>query len=265
MIERLINIVRKADAAILEVYNSAETGIEYKSDSSPLTEADRRSNNIITEGLREHFPDIPVISEENKAVNFAERKVWEKFFLVDPLDGTKEFIKRNGEFTVNIALIENGIPVIGVISVPVKGSIYYGVKGQGAFRVGGEADPPEPVMCPRVTAGQERFVAAVSRSHLSGKTEEIVRGLGAGTVSAGSALKFVMVAEGKADLYPRLGPTWEWDTGAGDAIAGAAGASVCDLVGRPLGYNKESLKHDGFLVCRPEIKDRILLEISKVI
>jgi len=265
MIERLINIVRKADAAILEVYNSAETDIEYKSDSSPLTEADRRSNKTITDGLREYFPDIPVMSEENEAVNAAEREAWDRFFLVDPLDGTKEFIKRNGEFTVNIALIENGIPVIGVISIPVRGQIYYGIKGKGAFLIPERSASPEPIICPPVPAGAYRLVAAVSRSHLSEKTEEVVKGLDADTVSAGSSLKFMMVAEGKADLYPRMGPTWEWDTAAGDAIARSAGALFCDLAGRPLEYNKESLKHDGFLVCRPEIKDKILSEISKVI
>ena len=265
MIEQLISIVRKADAEILEVYNSADQEIEYKADDTPLTEADKRSNKTITDGLREYFPDIPVISEENETVSAAERKTWEKFFLVDPLDGTKEFIKRNGEFTVNIALIENGIPVVGVISIPVKGLIYYGEKEKGAFCVRGKEPSSEPVTCLSISTGTDRLIAAVSRSHLSGKTEEIIKRLDAGTVSAGSSLKFMMVAEGKADFYPRLGPTCEWDTAAGEAIAGAAGAVVCDLSGRPLKYNKESLKHDGFLVCNSELKDRILAEISKVV
>jgi 3'(2'), 5'-bisphosphate nucleotidase len=265
MIDKLISIVRKADKEILGVYDTADAEIEYKADDSPLTEADRRSNKTITDGLREYFPDIPVISEENKAPGFEERREWKRSFLVDPLDGTKEFIKRNGEFTVNIALIENGVAVAGVMSIPVKGLIYHGVKGQGAFRVEGEGGPPEPIECDSATPGTNRLVAAVSRSHLSEKTEGMIKALGADTVSAGSALKFVMVVEGKADLYPRLGPTCEWDTAAGEAIAGAAGAVVCGLDGWPLGYNKESLRHEGFLVCRPGLKDRILTEVHKVL
>ncbi|MEA3489716.1 MAG: 3'(2'),5'-bisphosphate nucleotidase CysQ [Candidatus Omnitrophota bacterium] len=262
MIHELTDLIRKADEAVLKVYDAADFGVEYKEDDSPLTEADRVSNSIIIEGLRGIAPDIPVISEENAEVPYGERKKWKRFWLVDPLDGTKEFIKRNGEFTINIALIEEGDPVLGMISVPVQRKICYGSSGKGAFCV---CDPGEKARSISVSTADRNPVAVVSRSHLSEKTAKLIRILDAETIGAGSALKFTLVAGGEADIYPRLGPTWEWDTGAGHAIAEAAGAVVCGLGGQSLVYNKEKLKHDGFLVCVPALKDRVLAEIRKVI
>jgi 3'(2'), 5'-bisphosphate nucleotidase len=259
MLQQIIDVVRRADKEILVIYDKADVGVEYKGDDSPLTLADRVSNDIINTGLKEIAPDIPIISEENKEVPYETRKDWKRFWLVDPLDGTKEFIKKNGEFTVNIALIENGLPVLGVVSIPAQGKIYYGIKGEGAFRIDEEGKSPVRVEAKRRPGRSDGAAAAVSRSHLSEKDTALIEALGAETVKAGSALKFTLVAESKADLYPRFGPTWEWDTGAGHAVAEAAGAVVCGLDGKPLGYNKEVLKHpEGFLCCSDEIKDKAL-------
>lgn len=262
MIPELVDIIRKAGKAILEIYDTSDIGVEYKEDNSPLTKADRASHSIILEELRAFRPEIPVISEESAEIPYEKRKEWNRFWLVDPLDGTKEFIKRNGEFTINIALLEEGAPILGMIMIPVRGAIYYGGRGTGAFRISSLEAKAEQI---KVCGGERRPVAAVSRSHLSEKTSRILEDLGADAVNAGSALKFTLIAEGDADLYPRLGPTWEWDTAAGHAIAAAAGAVVCGLDGQPLRYNKEILKHEGFLVCSPALKDRALEEIAKVL
>ncbi len=264
MIEELIGLIRKAGEEVLEVYDAGKNiGLEYKDDNSPLTEADRRSNNTITEGLKNLTPDIPVISEENRSIPYEERKNWGKFWLVDPLDGTKEFIKRNGEFTLNIALIEEGEPVFGMVSIPAKGMIYYGSKGEGAFSLSLTSEKTEKISNKdAVRAGKLKAVA--SRSHLSEKANLLVEALGADMVNAGSSLKFILVAKGEADFYPRFGPTHEWDTAAGHAIAEAAGAVVCGLDGKPLEYNKEIFKHDGFLVCTPSIKDKVIDCVSGI-
>ncbi|MDP8299983.1 MAG: 3'(2'),5'-bisphosphate nucleotidase CysQ [Candidatus Tantalella remota] len=263
LIIQVIEIAKKASEEILKIYDQEDLGVEYKSDDSPLTRADKASHEVIIRELAEITPDIPVISEESTEIPYGERKDWKKFWLVDPLDGTKEFIKRNGEFTVNIAFIENNIPVMGIIVIPVKGLIYYGSAGSGAFRI--EVSGGEPV--PVVSGTLERKpVASVSRSHLSPKATDLIEALGADMVQAGSALKFTLVAEGTAEIYPRLGPTWDWDTGAGHAIAAAAGAVVCDTKGDPLEYNKEILKHpNGFVVCVPWLEERALQEIRKLI
>ena len=262
MLNEVIKLMRKADREILSIYDFVDAEVDYKKDNSPLTRADRVSNDILTEGLKVITPDILIISEETASASYQERKNWEKFWLVDPLDGTKEFIKKNGEFTVNVALIEKGVPVMGVVAIPAQNKIYYGVKGEGAFRIDGEELDSIRIEAKRSTDRGEKMIAAVSRSHLAEETTLLIDMLKAETVSSGSALKFALVAEGKADLYPRLGPTWEWDTGAGHAVAEAAGAIVCDLDGEPLRYNKEILKHSGFLVCLPEIKDKLIKAIS---
>jgi 3'(2'), 5'-bisphosphate nucleotidase len=262
LIKQTIEIAKRASAVILEIYNSADFGVEYKSDDSPLTKADKASHDLIVRELAEITPDIPVISEESAEIAYSERKEWKKFWLVDPLDGTKEFIKRNGEFTVNIALVEDNFPVLGVIAIPVKGLIYYGAVDRGAFRI--DISGGEPVA---VIAGslERKPVASVSRSHLSPKATDLIETLDADMVQAGSALKFTLVAEGAADIYPRLGPTGDWDTGAGHAIAEAAGAVVCDTKGDPLEYNQEILKHpNGFVVCAPWLVERALAEIEKL-
>ncbi len=262
MIPDLIKIVRRAGEAILEVYNAADFSVEYKPDESPLTEADMRSNRIILEGLGKITPDIPIISEESKDVPYEQRSSWDKFWLVDPLDGTKEFINRNGEFTVNIALVEDITPVLGVILVPVKGDIFIGEKDKGSYRlpVSGE----DKVRIEARKGLPEKLTAVASRSHLSDKARIFLENMYSDMINAGSALKFTLVAGGEADLYPRFGPTWEWDTAAGHAIAEAAGAVVCDLRGNSLSYNKKVLKHEGFLVCAPGVKDKALEEISNI-
>ena len=258
----LKDVVDASGNSIMTIYSEADTEIAFKEDRSPLTLADRASNDIINHGLEELIPDIPVISEENREVSYAERKGWNKFWLVDPLDGTKEFIKKNGEFTVNIALIENGVPILGVVSIPAQGKIYYGIKGGGAYRIDGEGADPVRIEAKRDPDRGVKPIAAVSRSHLSGNDTALLEALGADTISSGSALKFALVAEGKADLYPRFGPTWEWDTGAGHAVAEAAGAVVCGLDGSPLGYNKQVLKHpNGFVCCLADVKDKVLRSI----
>ena len=261
LIPKLIDIAGKAGDEILRVYAKAEHGVEYKEDKSPLTEADKASHLVITEGLRALTPDIPVISEESVEVPYSERKSWRSFWLVDPLDGTKEFIKRNGEFTVNIALVKGRMPVFGMILIPVRGRLYYGGDGVGAFRMDFAKGTAERI---RSGSPARKPIAAVSRSHLSEKTKKIVEGLDAETVTAGSALKFTLIAEGEADFYPRIGPTWEWDTAAGHAIAEAAGACVSRPDGQELIYNKVSLKHDGFVVCAPGFKDRVIAQIAKI-
>lgn len=236
----------KAGEEIMKVY-SREFGVQYKEDSSPLTEADTASHRIIEEGLLALAPDIPIVSEEGAGVPYSARKEFRRFWLVDPLDGTKEFIKRNGEFTVNIALIEGAVPVLGVIYVPAKGTLYYGEKGRGAFR---QERGGAPVRLERTHLPPESPVrAVVSRSHPSPEVEEFLKAYNvASSLEAGSSLKFCLVAEDRADIYPRFGPTWEWDTAAGHAIAEAAGCTVTMPDGSPLTYNKESLKNPGFVV-----------------
>lgn len=236
----------RAGERIMEVY-SRDFGVEYKEDSSPLTEADKAAHEVIDAGLRKIAPQIPVISEEGEQIPYSERKSFKRFWLVDPLDGTKEFIKRNGEFTVNIALIEGNTPVLGVIYAPVKGVLYFAEKGIGAFR---QERGESPVRLERklLPAGSP-VKAVVSRSHKSPEVEEFLKAYKvASVVDAGSSLKFCLVAEGTADLYPRSGPTSEWDTAAGHAIASFAGCNVALLDGSPLAYNKESLLNPGFVV-----------------
>ena len=252
-VRRLCEIARAAGAAILERYEGP-IAVTRKSDSSPLTEADRAAHAVIVEGLGQAFPGIPVLSEEGRGIPYPERRAWERFWLVDPLDGTKEFIRRNGEFTVNIALVEGGDPVAGVIYVPARRVLYGGIRGKGAWReeAPGEALPIRS-RAPDPEAG---LTVVVSRSHPSPETEAYLEGLRvARRIPAGSSLKFCAVAEGRADLYPRLGPTMEWDTAAGQAVLEAAGGRVEDLEGRPLRYNKPDLRNPHF-VARGRLETR---------
>lgn len=262
MKSEVIDIAKRASEEILKIYKEVDLGVEYKEDNSPLTKADKASNLIITEKLSTLTPGIPIVSEESENIPFEERKAWDKFWLVDPLDGTKEFIKKNGEFTVNIALIENSSPSLGVVAVPAEGLIYHGSKGEGAFKLDVKKEKEEKI---EPFKGKRQPIVAVSRSHLSEKTQKMLENMKAEVISAGSALKFSLVAEGKADLYARLGPTWEWDAGAGHALVEASGAIVCNLEGNPLCYNKENLKNDGFFVCSPLLKENALSEIRKVL
>jgi 3'(2'), 5'-bisphosphate nucleotidase len=245
LLSRLVEAAREAGREILEVYSSGFE-VSYKSDSSPVTTADRRSHELITRRLAELSPHIPLLSEEGRGIDYAARRDWREFYLIDPLDGTKEFIGRNGEFTVNIALIRDSRPVAGVIYVPVKDLMYYALTGHGAYMTEGEEAPR------KITAnrgpGPDGLIVVASRSHPSQALEDFLKKLRVKErVSRGSSLKFCLVAEGKADIYPRLGPTWEWDTAAGHAILEEAGGKVVDSGGKELVYNKETLKHEGFI------------------
>lgn len=263
----------QAGLAILEVYRS-EIQVEYKHDRSPLTLADRRSHAVIVGHLK--HTGIPILSEEGRDIPYAERRGWRRLWIVDPLDGTKEFVKRLDEFTVNIALVEDQRPTMGVVFVPVKNVLYFGRIEDGAFRledsdaIAALASRPEDgdprsalerlrARARRVPVDQEAhmsFVIVGSRSHATPELDAYVdqkrRELGrVEFISAGSSLKYCLVAEGRADVYPRLGPTMEWDTAAGQVIAEAAGARVTRHdTGQPLAYNKEDLLNPWHLVTR---------------
>ena len=248
----------EAGLAIMEVYAN-KIDVEIKDDKSPLTLADKNANDVINKYLVK--TDIPIISEENKQLDYSKRKDWKQCWIVDPLDGTKEFIKRNGEFTVNIAFIENGVPKLGVIYVPVSKTLYY-TSGDAtkSFKIDLENEnvslesilKNSKEINPTLT--NEKFVRIVgSRSHLNEDTKnfisEIEKDKETEIVSKGSSLKFCLVAEGKADIYPRFAPTMEWDTAAGQAICQAAGVKVIDdNTNLPLRYNKENLLNPYFLV-----------------
>lgn len=260
----------RAGNAILAVYET-DFSVAHKSDDSPLTLADQRAHDIIAAALKPS--GIPILSEEGRDIPFSERSQWETFWLVDPLDGTKEFIKRNGEFTVNIALIQDGEPVMGVIVVPVWGVVYFAEKTRGAYkladpeqvvRLGQTAPGQQPPALAEITAASHRLPASPpttnpytimgSRSHATPELEAFVAAKrreydNVTFISAGSSLKLCQVAEGKAAIYPRLGPTMEWDTAAGQAIATGAGARVVRHdTGAPLVYNKENLLNPWFIV-----------------
>jgi 3'(2'), 5'-bisphosphate nucleotidase len=258
-LERLLpevtELARRAGAAILEVYNRAGGyEVEDKSDSSPLTEADIASHEIIDRGLRALRPDLPILSEESSEVAFAERRTWRTYWLVDPLDGTREFIKRNGEFTVNIALIEDGVPVLGVVHAPVIETDYFAARGSGAWKQVGTDAPRAIHVCPLPA---DRVRVAGSRSHANERLAGFLDRLGPHELRPmGSSLKSCLVAEGEADLYPRLGPTSEWDTAAAQAVVEAAGGHVTDTAMRPLRYNQEeSLLNPEFLVFGDDRRD----------
>ncbi|MBL4677020.1 MAG: 3'(2'),5'-bisphosphate nucleotidase CysQ [Mucilaginibacter sp.] len=246
-IQKINAIAIEAGNAILEVYNDeqAASSISYKSDNSPLTLADMRSNDVIVAGLENAYPDIPILSEESAGVDFETRKNWDYYWCVDPLDGTKEFINRNGEFTVNIALIHQNTPILGVIYVPCKETIYYG-DPNGSFKqiTGGLAVQIQ------ANEKQSDWVSVGSRSHADGSEAEYLSAFPIKEqLSAGSSLKFCLLAEGLAQVYYRKGPTMEWDTAAGHAIAIQSGAIMQGINGEAFVYNKPDLLNPGF-VCR---------------
>jgi len=248
-----------AGKAILEVYSSNDFNVEIKGDNSPLTRADKNADDVISSYLIN--TDIPIISEENKQLDYSERKNWKQCWIVDPLDGTKEFIKRNGEFTVNIALIENGNPILGVIYVPVSKTLYFTSEDASSslkIKLNSENESIDYILKnaseikPQI---EEPSVVKIvgSRSHLNSDTKnfisEIEKNNEVEIVSKGSSLKFCLVAEGKANIYPRYAPTMEWDTAAGQAICQAAGVKVINNeTQNPLQYNKENLLNPYFLV-----------------
>ena len=242
----VLQLAQQAGQAILDVYNR-EFEVEHKADQSPLTEADLASHHTILAGLALLTPDIPVLSEESAALPYETRRAWQRYWLVDPLDGTREFIKRNGEFTVNIALIEDGRPVLGVVHVPVSGVSYVGQVDEGAYKYD-EHGIRRPIHV--TTARQTPLRVAGSRSHAGDSLVRFLDQVGDHEiVSMGSSLKLCLVAEGSADIYPRLGPTSEWDTAAAQAVVEAAGGKVTDTDMQPLRYNtKDSLLNPHFLV-----------------
>lgn len=237
----------EASKAILEVYNSDDFQAEAKGDNSPLTLADRKAHAIIDVILE--ATNLPVLSEEGKSIPFEKRKRWEYFWMVDPLDGTKEFIKRNGEFTVNIALIRRSKPILGVVAVPVSGDVFYASEGNGAF-VKREGKTEKLAVRKPVDLEQVGVRVVASRSHMSEETQEFISKLNAPTlVSRGSSLKFMLVAEGLADVYPRFAPTMEWDTAAAHAVVNEAGLKVYEWGSESeIVYNKENLLNPFFLV-----------------
>ena len=251
-LDKIADAARAAGEEILDVY-ARDFEVETKADDSPLTEADQRGNAVIMEALATHYPDVPVISEENKEVPYADRAGWDEFWLVDPLDGTKEFVKKNGEFTVNIALVRNGAPAAGVVYRPVDGTLYSAESGAGAFKTEAGASA-EKIFNDRHYTTEDEVIVVASRSHLTPETEAFVeelRGQGKKVefLSAGSSLKLCLVAEGAATVYPRFGPTMEWDTGAAHAVVIEAGKKVIDHgTGEALRYNKESLLNPWFIV-----------------
>lgn len=251
-IEQIINIAQNAGEAILKIYNSENFEVEIKDDNSPLTKADKASNEIIESALKELYPEIPILSEEGKEIQFEDRKNWAMFWCIDPLDGTKEFIKRNGEFTVNIALIKNGTPALGVIYVPVTKEVYCGRIDTEATKI--DTNGKKHFIKVSTKKLTDKLNVVQSRSH-SGEEEnsfysnyEIEE-----RISKGSSLKICLVAEGKADIYFRGGPTWEWDTAAGHAILISAGGSFTNKDNSQIMYNKEILKHNGFIASSTKI------------
>ena len=248
-LEEVVVIAIEAGRRILDVYER-QFDVNHKDDGSPLTDADRAAHDVIVERLAMLTPDVPILSEESASIDYSVRAAWKRFWLVDPLDGTKEFVNRNGEFTVNIALIDDGAPVLGVVYVPVTGVCYLAVRGQGAWMETGGCDR-RPIHVRRYSGGPATVVA--SRSHRGDAVDKFLANLKTRegdyeTASLGSSLKLCRVAEGAADVYPRLGPTSEWDTAAAQCVAESAGGRVTDLEGKPLQYNKPDILNPWFLV-----------------
>ncbi|MBV9103550.1 MAG: 3'(2'),5'-bisphosphate nucleotidase CysQ [Candidatus Eremiobacteraeota bacterium] len=240
------DIARAAGEAILEIYGRADHGTTLKDDQSPLTLADRAAHDCIVQRLSALDAGIPILSEESESVPFEERRVWKRFWLVDPLDGTKEFIKRNGEFTVNIALIEEGRPVLGVVYAPALGQLYWARAGGAAYRTV-EGSRQEQI---RVSDYRDSGLKVVaSRSHAGELMPRFLEAVGnPECVSSGSSLKFCLVADGTANLYPRFGPTMEWDIAAAHAIVEEAGGTVTDTEEQALAFNKPDLHNPHFVV-----------------
>jgi 3'(2'), 5'-bisphosphate nucleotidase len=252
-LEPVITLAKDAGRRIMEIYQS-DFRVGTKDDHSPLTAADLASHHCLVEGLQALYPIHPVLSEESSALPFETRSAWETYWLIDPLDGTKEFIKRNGEFTVNIALIHQQVPVLGVVYAPAQDLCYFASEGCGAFRQTGDGEPA----IIRVAASASYPVrVAGSRSHGTVALGLYLSRLGEhDLVSIGSSLKLCLVAEGSADLYPRIGRTSEWDTAAAHCVVTEAGGEVADLAGKPLRYNtKESLLNPYFLAYGDKSRD----------
>jgi len=245
-IQDIVTLAKEAGNAIMQIYIQ-DFEVEYKQDNSPLTLADKNANDIIEDGLKQLSVSFPILSEEGKEIPYKDRKHWEYFWLVDPLDGTKEFVKKNGEFTVNIALIYKDTPVLGVVYAPVLDICYWAKKNQGAFKDGQRL--------PLKTEGQRStYKIVASRSHMSDDTQAFIDAIDTNKekelISIGSSLKICLVAEGEADIYPRLGPTMEWDTGAAHAILNEARQSLRKYMNNKYEkhkYNKNDLLNSWFV------------------
>jgi 3'(2'), 5'-bisphosphate nucleotidase len=242
----VVDLVREAGRATMTYYDAPDSaGIREKEDRSPVTLADEVAHGVLVEGLRRLDPSIPVVSEEAAADDFETRRSWRRFWLVDPLDGTKEFIKRRAEFTVNVALIEDGEPVLGVVEAPALGLVYWAVKGRGAWRE--EKGAPAERIYSTVPQPGTPLTVVESLSHPSQELEDYLKTIPVGRrVKAGSSLKFCWVAEGRADVYPRLGPTMEWDVAAGDCVYRQSGRD--GERPSPLTYNKPDLRNPSFVI-----------------
>jgi 3'(2'), 5'-bisphosphate nucleotidase len=248
-IQDIVTIAKEAGNAIMQIYKQ-DFEVEYKQDSSPLTLADKKANNIIEDGLNQLSVNFPILSEEGKEISYEDRKHWEYFWLVDPLDGTIEFVKRNGEFTVNIALIYKDTPVLGVVYAPALDVCYWAKQGEGAFRDG--------IKLPLKTEKErDTYKIVVSRSHMSDETQVFIDAINTNKekelISIGSSLKICLVAEGEADIYPRLGPTMEWDTGAAHAVVSESGKNLRKYKNNKYSkheYNKKNVLNQWFVVSK---------------
>ena len=246
-IQDIVTITKEAGDAIMQVYNQ-DFEVEYKEDSSPLTLADKKANDIIEDGLNQLSVNIPILSEEGKNISYEDRKHWEYFWLVDPLDGTKEFVKKNDEFTVNIALIHKDTPVLGVVYAPASDVCYWAKQGEGAFKDGQNL----PL---KAESQRDTYKIVASRSHMSDETQAFIDAIDTQKekelISIGSSLKICLVAEGEADIYPRLGPTMEWDTGAAHAIVNESNKKLQQYTNNKFTshtYNKRDLLNQWFVV-----------------
>jgi len=250
-IHKINSIAKKAGDEIMKIYHQ-DFEVAYKSDNSPLTKADIHSNEVIIKNLENLYPDIPILSEENKEIPYKIRKNWEYFWLIDPLDGTKEFVKKNGEFTVNIALIHKDTPVLGVIYAPALEILYYAQKDRGAFKQEKKRQPQRLPIYKHTNNDTLKII--VSKSHYNQETKDFVDNLkneykkNVKFISIGSSLKLCLVAEGKADIYPRLAPTMEWDIAAGQALVERVGGEILGFKTQtPLKYNKQNLLNPWFV------------------
>ena len=250
LLKSIIETSYLAGDKILEIYNdnNYKSSIEIKKDASPLTIADKTSNSVIVDSLKKITNEIPILSEEEKEIDYSTRKKWNRFWLVDPLDGTKEFINRNGEFTVNIALIENNTPIMGIVYSPVKKKLWYGLKGHGSFIINNKQ---EPIKISKKEPSNEIIKIVSSRSHANNeKLKNYLKQFEKyELVNMGSSIKMCLVADGTAHYYPRFGPTMEWDTGAAHAVVKYANGNIYNIdTDEELIYNKENLLNPGFIV-----------------
>ena len=250
-IKDIIDTAKLAGEDILKIYQQ-DFEVFDKEDASPLTLADKNANDLIINNLQKKYPNIPYISEEVKQTSFENRKDWEYFWMIDPLDGTKEFIKKNGEFTVNIALIHHNKPVLGVVYIPVQNTLYYAIKNKGTYKIDELGNSIQ--LTNKQTNNLTDLIVVASRSHLSKEVEDYVealknKGKNIHFLSAGSSLKFCLIAEGKANIYPRFAPTMEWDTAAAHILCTELGYDVIDYdTKNELIYNKKSLLNPWFIV-----------------